>query len=201
MLAEPIAVTLLVADIFEQLEVPYFVGGSLATAVHGVARSTMDVDIVADLSLDQATALVERLGDLFYSDLTMIQTAIRGQSSFNVIHLATMFKVDVFVRGEQPFDRSQFRRRVRTILADETDRAAFIASPEDNILAKLVWYRQGGEVSDRQWQDVVNVIRIQSGLLDDEYLSLWAANLGVFDLLERVRQQPPLSCDPDRGSA
>ena len=186
MLPEPIAVTLLVVNVLDDLGVPYFIDGSLATAVHGVARATMDVDIVADLRTEQAKPLVQALGDAFYADEGMIQAAIRHQSSFNVIHRETMFKVDIFVRGQRPFDQAQFRRRTLYILAQEPERTAYFASPEDNILAKLVWYRQGGEVSDRQWRDVMNVIRVQGARLDLTYLRQWAVRLGVADLLERA---------------
>jgi hypothetical protein len=186
MLTEPIAVTLLVVDTLEDLGVPYFIGGSLATAVHGVARATMDVDIVADLRVEQAASLVDALGDAFYADLAMIRGAILRQGSFNLIHLKTMFKVDVFVRGRQPFDQTQFRRRQVNTLAQDPARTAYVASPEDNILAKLVWFRKGGEVSDRQWQDIVNVLLIQGDRLDLSYLREWAARLGVTDLLKRA---------------
>lgn len=186
MLTEPIAVTLLVVDTLEDLGVPYFIGGSLATAVHGVARATMDVDIVADLQVEHAASLVDALGDAFYADVAMIRGAILRQGSFNLIHLKTMFKVDVFVRGRQPFDQTQFRRREVNTLAQDPARTAYIASPEDNILAKLVWFRKGGEESDRQWQDIVNVLRIQGDRLDLSYLREWAARLGVTDLLKRA---------------
>ncbi len=186
MLTEPIAVTLLVADALESLGAPYFIGGSLATAVHGVARATMDVDIVADLRTEHAAPLVAALGDAFYADLAMIRGAILRQGSFNIIHLSTMFKVDVFVRSRQPFDQTQFERRQVTVLSQDPERTAYVASAEDNILAKLVWYRKGGEVSDRQWQDIVNVFRIQGDQLDIGYLREWAAQLAVMDLLERA---------------
>ena len=111
MLTEPIAVTLLVVDALEDLSVPYFIGGFLATAVHGVARATMDVDIVADLRVEHTAPLVDALGNAFYADMAMIRGAILRQGSFNLVHLKAMFKVDVFVRSRQPFDQTQFRRR------------------------------------------------------------------------------------------
>jgi len=193
MLTEPIAVTLLVVDALEDLDVPYFIGGSLATAVHGVARATMDVDIVADLRVEHAAPLVAALGDAFYADVAMIRGAILRQGSFNLIHLKTMFKVDVFVRSRQPFDQTQFRRRQVNVLAQDPERVAYVASPEDNILAKLVWYRKGGEVSDRQWRDIVNVMRIQGDRLDLPYLREWAARLAVTDLLEHALRTADLN--------
>lgn len=97
-----------------------------------------------------------------------------------------MFKVDIFPKSPRPFDQSQLERRISLLLAIDPERYAYIASPEDNILAKLDWYRKGGEVSDRQWQDVINVIRIQGDQLDLNYLQKWASQLGVADLLAQA---------------
>ena len=189
MLTEPIRVTLLVVSALEDQGIPYFVGGSLATAVHGVARATMDVDLVVDLRADQIPALLQALGESFYADDQMIDSALRQMISFNLIHKETMFKVDIFPAKNRPFDRSQFERRSAHVLAESPERKAFIASPEDNILAKLEWYRLGGEISDRQWQDIINVIKIQGERLDQAYLQYWAKKLGVADLLQSALEQ------------
>ena len=180
------AVVLIVTNALEALDAPYFIGGSLATALHGVARTTLDVDIVADLRLQHVDRFITLLGDSFYADAEMIRDAILHQSSFNLIHLRTMFKVDVFVGRSRPFDRAQFKRRIQYRLAGTTDSIAYVSTPEDNILAKLEWYRLGGEVSDRQWQDITNVIKVQRERLDLPYLRRWAKNLAVADLLERA---------------
>ena len=103
-----------------------------------------------------------------------------------MIHLETMFKVDVFIHKERPFDRSQFERRISHSFAAEPEPRAFFATAEDTILAKLEWYRLGGEVSERQWRDVQNVLKAQSGRLDLPYLRHWAAQLSVSDLLEHA---------------
>jgi hypothetical protein len=186
MLTEPVEATLSVVSAFEALDIPYFICGSLATAIHGVARATMDVDLVAEIHPDQVTPFVGALGDAFYADKEMIQGAIQQGISFNLIHKETMFKVDIFPFKDQDFDRIQMKRRTAYPLADDPVRMAFVASPEDNILAKLAWYRSGGEVSDRQWQDICNVIQIQGDRLDQAYLQFWAAQLQVTDLLQRA---------------
>ncbi len=192
---EPIAVTLLVVDALDSLGVPYLIGGSLASAVHGVLRTTMDTDIVAELRPEDAELLACALGNAFYADVEAIRNAIRQHGSFNVIHLETMFKVDVFVRGskKRPFDQVQFERRVLHVLSTEPERTAYIASAEDTILAKLEWYRRGGLVSERQWRDVQGVLKVQAGCLDLAYLRRWAAQLNVADLLERALQEAGVS--------
>jgi len=186
MLPEPIAVTLLVIDALEQVGALYVIGGSLASTVHGVVRTTLDTDIVADLNLQQARPFADLLAGAFYLDSESIRHAIRIRSSFNVIHLATMFKVDVFVPKGRPFDRQQMARRQPWVADPDSGRVFFVASPEDTILAKLAWYRLGDEISDRQWRDILGVLAVQGDRLDFAYMRQWAAILDVSDLLERV---------------
>jgi hypothetical protein len=172
---EPIAVTLLVIDALDALGVPYLIGGSLASAVHGVLRATLDTDLVA-----------RALGGTFYVDAESIREAVLHRRSFNIIHLETMFKVDVFVVKERSFHHSQMERRMAQVIATDPDRTAYVATAEDTILAKLEWYRTGGDVSERQWRDVLGVMKVQADRLDLAYLRQWAAQLNVSDLLERA---------------
>ena len=188
-LPEPIAVTLLVADALEALGVRYFIGGSLASAVQGVARATLDADVIADLRAEHVEALTRSHGEQFYFDIDTIRNAVARRSTFNLIHLRTMFKVDVFVSKGRNFDRVQLERRVLQILATDPQRSLYLASPEDTILAKLDWYRQGGEISDRQWRDVIGVLAAQHGRLDESYLRDWADQLGLRDLLGRAMDE------------
>lgn len=183
---EPIAVTLLVIDAMDALGVPYLIGGSLASAVHGVLRATLDTDLVADLRLEHAEPLARALGGTFYVDAESIREAVLHQRSFNVIHLETMFKVDVFVVKKRPFHHSQMERRTAQVIATDPDRTAYVATAEDTILAKLEWYRMGGDVSEQQWRDVLGVMKVQADRLDLAYLRQWAAQLNISDLLERA---------------
>jgi hypothetical protein len=125
----------------------------------------------------------------FYVDAQAVEDAITHRSSFNVIHLETMFKVDVFIPKRRPFDQAQLDRRILQVIATDPERTAYMASAEDTILAKLDWYRQGGQVSERQWRDVLGVLRVQGDSLDMDYLRRQAAALGIADLLEQSLAQ------------
>lgn len=185
--SEALAVTRQVTVVLDRLGVPYVIGGSLASVVHGMVRATLDADIVADLQLGQAAALVEALGETFYvPDATVLEQAIARRGNFNLIHLATMFKIDIFLPPGRAFDRQQLARRIGEQVGREPDERVWILSAEDVILAKLEWFRLGGEVSERQWRDVLGVIKTQATALDVAYLRQWASPLRVSDLLERA---------------
>lgn len=178
-----------VADALEALGVAYRVGGSVASSALGVGRSTLDVDVVADLRPEHVLALVERLVADYYVDADMIHDAIRRRSSFNVIHYASMMKVDVFVLKTRDFDREAFARVLQQALGDGPPRLFPVTTAEDIILHKLEWYRLGNEIAQRQWDDVLGVMRLQGSALDRVYLERWARELGVDDLLARARAE------------
>jgi hypothetical protein len=175
-----------VADAFDALGVDYRVGGSVASSALGIARSTLDIDLVADLRASHVAALVERLQADYYIDGDMIHEAIQRRVSFNVIHLATMVKVDVFVLGPRPFDRASFSRVIHEPLGDSRERSFPLTTPEDIVIRKLEWYRLGGGVSQRQWADIIGVLKLQGDALDLVHMAHWARELGVTDLLERA---------------
>ena len=189
MLPESVSVIMLVVEIFERLGIPYLIGGSMASALYGVARSTLDADIIADIQQGQVGSLVTALGSDFYADDEMMRGAIQHRSSFNLIHLKTMFKVDVFINKERPFDRIQFVRRIEQVFTTNPEHKAFMTTAEDLILAKLEWYRLGNEISDRQWRDILGVLKVQAGRLDLDYLHRWAIELKVADLLQRALKE------------
>ena len=152
-------------------------------------RTTQDSDIVAEMRLEHLQTFVAALQDEFYVDEEMIAESIQRNSSFNIIHRETMFKVDVFIPRPRPFLQSQLARAQRQTFTFETEVGAKFASPEDTILSKLEWYRMGGEVSDRQWRDILGVLKTRAGELDLGYLRQWAGELKVNDLLERALKE------------
>jgi hypothetical protein len=184
-LAEPIAVTLAVTTAFDDLGLRYLVGGSLASSVHGIPRSTEDVDLLVELPGRHVDALAAALSPSFYVDADMIRDAVLRRSSFNVIHLATMFKVDVFVSDGSPLLLEEMIRAEIVQLGDPP-RDVRVCTAEDIVVQKLEWFRQGGGVSERQWRDLLGVLRVRSGRLDLEYTTRWARHLGVESLLERA---------------
>ena len=177
---------MLVTKTLERLDIPYVIGGSMASSLHGIMRSTLDVDIVVDMKLKHIPLLVAALAKEFYADDEMMRDAIEQHRSFNLIHYETAFKADIFIRKPRAFDRMQLERRQTSVITTDPEQSVYITSPEDTILSKLEWYRTGGEISDSQWRDVLGILKIRAGELDLDYLRKWAGELKVSDLLERA---------------
>ncbi|MSU57967.1 MAG: hypothetical protein EXS35_07265 [Pedosphaera sp.] len=190
---ELLAAIVRVVRAFDALGVDYLIGGSVASSLFGEPRLTVDADLVARLLSRHAEPLAKNLAGEFYADPPAIIAAIQNQGSFNLIHLETMSKVDVFVNWRSPFGETQFSRRQKKSLGAVTPAELYFATAEDTVLAKLDWYRKGGEISDRQWRDLLGVLKVQAGALDRDYLEHWAGELGVKDLLLRARQEAGLA--------
>ncbi len=190
---DAIAALLPVIEQLDVLGIPYLLGGSLASSIHGMPRTTIDADLVAEIPASAVQTLVERLQPFYYLNPDALYEAIRHRRSFNLIHLASAFKIDVFVPKRRAFEQSQMARRRAEVLREDPERTALVATPEDTILAKLEWYRRGGEISDRQWNDLLGVLKVQGAALDLQYLRTWAANLGVHDLLVRALEDAGLA--------
>jgi hypothetical protein len=170
---------------FEALAIPYFIGGSMASSLHGLWRQTNDVDFVADIALPQVESLAQTLQEDFYADAAMMRSAISRGRPFNVIHLPTAFKFDVFPFLRDAFQQSEMRRRVRLSgAAIGIDGVIPTATVEDIVLAKLAWYRQGN--SEQQWKDLQGIVQTKGKTLDREYLRQWARHLQVEDLLDAL---------------
>jgi hypothetical protein len=185
-----VAALLPVIAALDSLGVRYYVGGSVASSIHGVPRASIDADLIAELGAEHVAPLAARLSALYYLDDGRMRDAVARRLSFNVIHLATMFKIDVFVSKGRPFDLEASGRARLEALGESPDAPkAKVGSPEDTLLAKLEWYRRGGESSERQWSDILGLLRVRTGRLDLAYLEEWARALGVADLLERASRQ------------
>ena len=174
-------------DVLERLGVAWYVGGSVASTVHGRFRATNDVDVIADLREEHASPLRAALEAEHYIDEESICDAVRHESSFNLVHYGTGLKIDVFIAADTEYEAGVRARRVSEPIGDGANaRRLWIASAEDTILAKLDWYRRGGETSQRQWGDVRGVIELRGRELDVGYLRRWAPVLGVGELLEEA---------------
>jgi hypothetical protein len=186
-LADAIEVALRVGEALEQVGASYFVGGSLASSLDGEPRATNDIDFVIDLKAGKIADFVAALGSDFEVDIDMLKDAVLHGRSANVFYLPLVIKVDFFGHARGPYDDFEFARR-RAVLV-RNGRTLFVKSPEDTILRKLLWFRAGGEVSDRQWRDVVGVFRTQREALDSNYLRDWSRQLALSDLLDRARSE------------
>ena len=183
---EALQVAFRVLKTLDELGVSYHLGGSYASAIHGIPRQTHDVDLVVDVPPELVQRLVRDLEGEFYVDERAVARAVRDRTSVNLVHLGTGVKVDLFIKGTSEFDDSEFARRVLLRFGDDQPRDVYVKSAEDTVLRKLLWFRLGGGASDRQWSDVCGIVGVQAGNLDAAYLAQWADRLGIRDLLARV---------------
>jgi len=184
-LPDEIRVTLDVAEILEELGVRYLVCGSVASSVHGEPRATRDVDLVTDLAPCHVDRLVRAVEERFYISAAAARSAVERSACFNVIHLETMVKVDIFCAKPGAATERQLARRQLHRLGPEGP-GLWIQSPEDTIASKLEWFRRGGEVSEQQWRDILGVLKVQGADLDRAYLTELAAMLHLDELLHRA---------------
>lgn len=181
-----VAALMPVAAAFDRLGVRHYVGGSVASTMHGAIRSTMDVDVVCDLRADQVDAFLAAFDGDFYVSEAAVWQAVERRSCFNLIHLPTVYKVDVFVSRGRPFDVAAMERAVPLLLAAGQNTTVPVATAEDSIVAKLEWFRLGDESSERQWHDVSRLLALHGGALDVAHMQRMAESVGVADLLDRL---------------
>ena len=121
----------------------------------------------------------------FYVDDLAVHRAIESQRAFNAIHRESMFKIDIYVSRDD-FSKKEMERKLPEKILPHSDTIVYIATAEDTVVAKLSWFRKGGEISDRQWSDVLGILKVQKDKLDYEYIQRWAERLGVRDLLDKA---------------
>jgi len=182
----PLSVLLQVTTTLEQQNISYLLVGSFASSIHGMYRSTADIDILAEIHTEQIRPLFDVLQKSFYVDEHAMRDAVAQGRSFNAIHFDSVFKVDIFIAKGDEFALSQLNRRQLRGISPEQDEMVYVATAEDTVLAKLRWYRTGHETSTTQWNDVLGVLGTSRSSLDVEYLRTWAGKLGVEDLLQQA---------------
>lgn len=175
---------------FDKIGIRYYIGGSISSSIHGIPRTTMDIDIIADIKQEHVEVLYLSLEPGYYIDKDIIREAIKHNSSFNIIHFDSMMKIDIFILKQREFDREAFKRKKLDVQDIGSTRFEyFISSPEDIILSKLEWFKMGGEVSERQWRDIIGVLKVQDNNLDMEYLQKWIDRLHLTDLWKRLLEE------------
>ena len=179
----------LVFSTLESLGIPSMLVGSFASSSYGPARYTQDADLIVRLNRNHIDSFVQAFSGKFFVDRGLIEQALLRGSSFNIIHFQTTFKVDFFILQKDRYSEEAFSRRVQRQLDPDTGLTASVQTPEDVVLSKLEWYRRGGEISDSQWRDVINILKAQADRLDTNYLRKWSEELGLSHLLQRAREE------------
>jgi hypothetical protein len=183
--ADPFELAVRIGEMLDSLGIRYVIGGSVASMLYGEPRMTLDLDVMIDADERSVLEIVQRLTHDFYVEADDALQAVRHRSSFNAIRFDDLMKVDFFVPERRPEVTLQFERARVVSLASGT--ASFYA-PEDILVRKLIWFRMGGEHSERQWRDILGILRFVQQPLDDAYLERAAASFAVADLLARARE-------------
>jgi hypothetical protein len=184
----PLEVLMEVVAILDREGIPYMVGGSFASSIHGMPRMTQDADLVVDLNSAQLASFVSSVESDYYIDRDAAFEALANRSSFNIIHLESMFKVDLFILRKRAFDQDSFARRRFVTLGDVGAAKVAICAPEEMVVTKLEWYESGNRVSDRQYRDVLGMIMVQTraGQFDRVHAEQLARDLGLEELLAQA---------------
>jgi hypothetical protein len=174
------------ARCFDEHGIRYFVTGAVAAIAYGEPRLTNDIDIVADLGEDKIARLKGCYpADEFNFDEESARRAVRARSQFNIIHPESGLKIDIMITQGDEFDQSRFRRarRLKPIEDTEVD----FASPEDVILKKLDFYRQGR--SDKHLRDIAGILKISADIIDLTYIETWVRKLGLEEIWAAVAKR------------
>lgn len=174
----------LVATKLEECGIEYMIAGSFASNFYGIPRATQDADVVVEINAPAIDRLSRTLGEAFYFDAEGAKELLKLGVMLNAVHYETGFKIDIIVRKNRQFSQEEFRRRK---LASFVGRQCWFATAEDTILAKLEWSKMGE--SERQFNDAVNIAKVQGKNLDLAYLRHWAADLQVEILLNLLLEE------------
>lgn len=176
---DPGEIARLLHPIFEQLQISYYITGGVAAIAYGDPRTTRDLDIVIAITsndLGQLVSALEAAG--FYCPPGAVEDIQRGRGkTLSVTHMQMVLNADLVINGDTDFDRTKMARRQLEALDEAGQEYFYLSSPEDVILSKLVW-RQRSQ-SEKQWRDVLGVLKVQGEALDFEYLQQWAEPLAI----------------------
>jgi hypothetical protein len=190
MIEDPIAIAYKIIDKLNLLNIPYYIGGSVASSLQGEIRFTEDIDLIIYLESSQIEIFIETFSSDFYVSDVAVKDAINGvSSSFNLIDFQSLEKADIFISRNDDFSISRMNRRQLYMPEDNREKAFYISTSEDTILQKLVWMKISQNESQKQWRDVLGVIKIQQERLDLQYLGQWSAYLNVTAQLKQALQE------------
>jgi len=173
------------ADVFDQNSVPYLLGGSFASSLHGIFRTTNDIDVLVEIEMLAGHPILSALEKSFIVDSEALVRNFAIKRSFNIFHSASAIKFDLFP-SKLPFHRSELKRAIDVTLPS-APRAFKAATAEDIIIAKLMWNKTSA--SDRQIRDILGVMNASSKTLDWEYLWKWAELTDVQLQLKELKDQ------------
>jgi hypothetical protein len=183
---DPSEIARLLHPIFETLGISYYITGGVAASVYGDPRTTRDLDLVIELLPDNVFQLVEALETAgFYCPPGSVEDIQQGRGMvLSVTHMTLVLNADIVLNSHTEFDRSKMARRRLEALDEAGVEHFWIASPEDIILAKLLWRQQSQ--SQKQWTDILGILKVQAEHLDRGYLTDWAQRLGLIDDLNQA---------------
>lgn len=179
-----------VTSLLEDAEIDFRIGGSLASSLWGQERTTRDADIAAFISEPQLEKLEGLVKWPYIMDARDMRAGIIAAAEFSsgqILHAETLDKIDLFILAEDDYNRVQLQNR--RFVEVTVGRSLPFSSPEDSVITKLRWFVLGNRVSDRQWNDIVQVLEMQHGQLDEEYLARWSSHFGVADLFAEAKSQ------------
>ncbi|MEQ9669835.1 hypothetical protein [Coleofasciculus sp. G2-EDA-02] len=165
--------------IFTALSIPYYITGGIAAIAYGEPRTTQDLDLVIGISPTDIDRLTDALSECSFSVPSVVK--LGRMKILQITDMESISRADLLITGTEEFDRLKFDRR-RVIEFEDT--RLYFASPEDVILSKLRWRKSSG--SEKQWRDVLGVLKVQGEQLDFDYLWEWAENLGLTLDLDRA---------------
>jgi hypothetical protein len=170
--------------IFEVLQIPYYIQGTIANSLYGMQRATFEVDFFANLCLEHMNDLQQQLKPFYAIDTQIMRDAVYLRTYFEIVHIESLIKINVLLSQDLDFEKQTYNRSKQHRLL-ENNSSVYVASPEDIVLTQLRKYRVEGESADDQWNEILGVLKVQGISLDFTYLEQWAEKLTIADLLRK----------------